>query len=192
MNSDDRPYRARQLIRATLLVAATMVCTHVLAAATFVINVGDGGSEGFNDPSAPDPVSAAGGNPGTTLGAQRLWAFQKAGEFWGHRLNSTVPIVVNAKMDPQTCSAFSAVLGSAGATNAISNWQAGDLGPGGILPPLSNTFYHIALANRIAASDLLPADADIGATFNSDIDNNNNCLQNTNWYYGITDVPPAR
>ena len=32
---------------------------------------------------------------------------------------------------------------------------------------------------------------DIAATFNSDIDNNNNCLNNTNWYYGIDGNKPS-
>jgi hypothetical protein len=36
----------------------------------------DGPGEGFNDPAAPDPASAGGGNTGATLGEQRLIAFQ--------------------------------------------------------------------------------------------------------------------
>ena len=56
--------------------------------------------------------------------------------------------------------------------------------------PLMNTWYSQALANALSpAPDLSPAIADIGATFNSSIDNNNACLNLTNWYYGLDGNP---
>ncbi|MFH1754901.1 MAG: hypothetical protein ABIA59_04285 [Candidatus Latescibacterota bacterium] len=56
---------------AVLMVAVlAMVCTAWgVNATSIVINNNDGPGEGFNDPTAVSPV---GGNPGTTLGAQRL------------------------------------------------------------------------------------------------------------------------
>ena len=65
--------------------------------ATFIINNLDGPGEGFNDPTPATPV---GGNPGTTLGQQRLNAFQRAAEIWGGALESDVPISIEAALDP--------------------------------------------------------------------------------------------
>jgi len=68
------------------------------------------------------------------------------------------------------------VLGSAGTTNIIRDFTG---------VPESGTWYHVALANAIAGVDLIPGSDDIVATFNSSIDNNNNCLSGTNWYLGF-------
>ena len=48
---------------------------------------------GFTDPT---PVAPVGGNPGTTLGQQRLNAFQFAANIWGSMLNSNTPITIRA------------------------------------------------------------------------------------------------
>jgi len=141
-------------------------------AATFMINNLDGPGEGFNDAT---PVAPVGGNNGTTLGQQRLNLFQKAAEIWGAAIQSAVPIVIQANFDPLSCNASSAVLGSAGTIQIIRDFTGA---------PRPNTWYHIALANAIAGVDLLPDSDDISATFNSSIDNNNNCLSVTNWYLG--------
>jgi hypothetical protein len=140
--------------------------------ATLVINNQDGPGEGFNDPT---PVAPLGGNTGTTLGQQRLNVFQRAAEIWGAAIESNVPIIIQASFDPLSCNSSSAVLGAAGAINLASDFTGA---------PLPNTWYPIALANAIAGFDLDPIYDDIDATFNSDIDNNNNCLSGTNWYLG--------
>jgi len=49
-----------------------------------IVNV-NGAGVGFNDPTPAAPV---GGNTGTTLGQQRLIAFQHAANLWGARLDS--------------------------------------------------------------------------------------------------------
>ena len=69
----------------------------VQAAATFVIVNGDGPGEGFNDPTPAAPI---GGNSGTTVGQQRLNAFQYAANIWGARLTSSVPIRVRGRVEP--------------------------------------------------------------------------------------------
>ncbi len=142
-----------------------------------IINL-DGANEGFNDNTLASPV---GGNIGTTLGEQRLIVFQHAAKIWGSILNSPVEIEVEAQFDPLTCSATSAVLGSAGTAAIFRDFANA---------PFSGTWYAIALANSLAGVDL-SASPDITATFNSDIDNNNNCLNNTNWYYGIDGNKPS-
>src|SRR5262245_48959467 len=103
-----------------IVVSLGFLVSHILSpqiaytAVITVVNL-DGADEGFNDPSPPDPASAAGGNGGATLGAQRLIAFQRAAVIWGNVLSSTIEIKVDAQLDPLTCTSTSATLGSAGA-----------------------------------------------------------------------------
>jgi len=70
------------------------------SATTITIVNNDGAGEGFNDPSAPDLASTAGGNTGATLGAQRLIAFQFAAGLWAGELVSTVEIKVGRPIQP--------------------------------------------------------------------------------------------
>ncbi|MGI9329139.1 MAG: hypothetical protein ACR2QB_00340 [Gammaproteobacteria bacterium] len=171
--------------RTTWIVAGLSLCLLWLAlgqvahAANIFINNLDGPGEGFNDSTPTTPV---GGNPGTTLGQQRLNVFQRAAEIWGGAIESPVPIIVDANLDPLTCSASSGTLGAAGPTEVYRDF------PGA---PVANTWYHVALANAIVGTDLSGSTSDIVATFNSDIDNNNNCLSNTNWYLGLDSNPGA-
>jgi len=173
-------------IRMCLMVGALalglVIAVSGAQGATIVINNNDGAGEGFNDPT---PASPVGGNPGTTIGAQRLYAFQYAANIWGQTLVSNVTIDVDAQMDPMTCTASYAVLGGAGTTYIHRDWSSGNP------PPLSGTWYPQALASAIAGVDLNPGTAEIFAQFNSDIDNNNDCLNNTNWYYGVDGNPPG-
>jgi hypothetical protein len=114
---------------------------------------------GFNDPTPAAPV---GGNTGTTLGQQRLIAFQRAAEIWSARLDSNVPIRIRAQFVPLGAG----VLGSAGPINVIRDYPNA---------PLALTWYHIALANKLAGFDLIPANDDITANFSS----------NFNFYLGL-------
>ena len=61
------------------LCTLALVAGSARAAMITVVNL-DGPNEGFNDPT---PVAQVGGNPGTTLGEQRLIAFQYAADAWG-------------------------------------------------------------------------------------------------------------
>lgn len=142
-----------------------------------IVNL-DAANEGFNDNTSAAPV---GGNTGTTLGEQRLIVFQHVAKIWESIINSNVEIKVESQFDVLTCSSGSAVLGSAGPTTAFRDFSNA---------PLGSTWYPVALANSLAGSDL-SSSADISATFNSEIDNNNNCLNNTNWYYGIDGNKPS-
>src|SRR5262245_31900077 len=91
--------------------AALGISSASFGAATITILNNDAAGEGFNDPTAAAPV---GGNTGTTLGQQRLNAFQAAANIWGATITSSVTIVIRANFDPLTCTATSATLGSAG------------------------------------------------------------------------------
>ena len=69
-------------------------------AATITIVNTNAAGVGFNDPPV---VAPAPGNPGPTVGAQRLYIFNYAASIWGSLLNSSVPIQVNASFATQTC-----------------------------------------------------------------------------------------
>src|SRR5215203_1763592 len=162
-----------------LALAALLLAANVPAfgAANIVIVNGDGPNEGFNDPTPAAPV---GGNPGTTVGQQRLIAFQFAASVWGSILDSAVPIYVQASFDPLTCTATGATLGSAGAIQIFSNFPGREY---------DNTWYHVALANKLAGADLAPGpngtvNDDIVARFNANL-GQPNCLTGSGFYYGL-------
>lgn len=161
----------RGALGALLLVAALGAATTAPAATIIIVN-NDGANEGFNDPTPAAPI---GGNTGTTLGQQRLIAFQFAADVWGALLPSTVDIRINATFDALTCSATSAVLGSAGPVSVNSDFAGA---------PLAATWYPAALANKLAGSDLSPASNDITARFNVSLDDQV-CLGASDWYYGL-------
>lgn len=155
---------------AVSMLALALGAGRANAAATITIINLDGPNEGFNDPTPATPV---GGNPGTTVGAQRLFVFQYAANIWGSLLYSNVQVRVEANFDPQTCDGSSAVLGSAGPNTTHANFPNA---------PFPDTWYHQALANKLADQDLDPS-ADIGITFNSDI-GQPACFP-LPWYYGV-------
>jgi len=164
---------ARHLHRITAAMFVAVIGTASLAhAATITIVNLDGPGEGFNDGTT---VAAVGGNTATTRGGQRLRVFQEAAAIWGAILPSAISIQVEARFDALTpCNSTSGVLGSAGPITASSNF------PNAELP---DTWYHIALANKMAGADLSGSN-DISARFNSSVDNSS-CLGATNWYYGL-------
>ena len=147
-------------------------------AVNIVVLNNDGAGEGFNDPTV---VAAVGGNYGTTIGQQRLIAFQYAASIWAACLQGSVTIRVAAQMNPLSCNATSAVLGSAGATEVFRDFVGA---------PLPGTWYPKALASTILGADPDPATADISAQFNSNL-GNAGCLTGTFWYYGLDGNPPA-
>jgi hypothetical protein len=146
--------------------ALLLACSSsAFAAATIIINNLDGPNEGFNDTTAAAPV---GGNPGTTLGAQRLFAFTYAANIWGATLDSNQPIIIQAAFNPLATN----VLGSAGATFIFSDFGATGFYPG---PEFANTWYGSALADKRSGIEQNPGVADINAQFSS----------NFNFYLGV-------
>jgi len=103
-------------ILTTLVAVVFSVAVH--AATITVINL-DGAGEGFNDPTPATPI---GGNNGTTVGAQRLIAYQKALELWGKTLKSDVDIVVQGSFRRLNCTATGGTLAQAGALQIFANF----------------------------------------------------------------------
>src|SRR4030081_819288 len=96
---------AKRCAHATLPIVATILAGILAApltghAATIEIINSNGPDVGFNDATEVAPV---GGNAGTTLGEQRLIAFQRAAAIWGATLTSPVPIRIQAQMVPLPC-----------------------------------------------------------------------------------------
>ena len=155
------------------------------ARATITILNADGANEGFNDPTPAAPV---GGNPGTTIGAQRLIAFQFAADIWGAALDSNVPIVVQSNFDPLFCDATSAVLGSAGTAYIVSDFGGVPPFPGS---EFANIWYHGALADKRAGAELNPGAPDVSAQFNSNL-GKTGCLTGFGFYLGLDNNHGAR
>lgn len=158
------------------LLLASILAASDGAAAPGVIRIVnlDGAGEGFNDATPAAPV---GGNSGTTLGQQRLNVFQTAANVWGAILQNADTIYVNSQFDPLTCTASSAVLGSAGPTYIFRDFTGA---------AFANTWYHFALANHLAPGRMAGAPrGEINATFNSSINGSAGCLGGASWYYGL-------
>ena len=90
------------------LIAAAFVLSVTLAAspdafaapsATIIIQNNDAAGAGFNDPTPAAPVGA---NTGTTVGQQRLNAFQYAADIWGSILDSPVTIYIQSSFHGQS------------------------------------------------------------------------------------------
>ena len=190
-----------------MLVLALAPATPAHAAATITILNKNAPGVGFNDPTVVAPV---GGNPGTTLGQQRLNVFQQAANVWGATLDSNVPIQILATFEPLSCNATSATLGSAGTITIFSDFPGLSPFPGAEFPA---TWYHQALANKRSGLQLHPSPncsntgascttdadcpaippniaagfcttADLRARFNSNI-GNAGCLTGIFWYLGF-------
>ncbi len=161
--------------RLALLLATSVglaAASPAFGAATIVIQNNDPAGVGFNDPTAVAPV---GGNSGTTLGEQRLIAFQAAATKWGATLTSSVTITIKAQWTALSCTASGAVLGSAGAVSVWRDFTGA---------PVPGHWYGAALANKLFGSDLDGANAEINANFNVNL-GQPGCLDGTFFYLGL-------
>ncbi|WP_256078734.1 PA domain-containing protein [Massilia sp. YIM B04103] len=169
----------RNLTRSLIAAACALACFSA-EAAKIVITSRDAPGVGFNDPT---PVSPVGGNPGTTLGQQRLHVYRYVADIWEKNLQSNVDITVSAGWEALTCTSSSAVLGSAGAWNLWHDFPGGKAG----------TWYPQALANKIAGVNLSgnepegPGEynnVDIKTQFNVNL-GNPGCLDGSPFYLGL-------
>ena len=119
------------------------------------------GYEPFQERSATITVNYTG------FSTEAQTAFQHAVDIWASLLESSVNISVDAYWEPLG----DGVLGYASAQNFFSDFTNA---------PESDTYYPVALANKLAGFDLDPGVADIEAHFSSSFD----------WYFG-TDGNPA-
>lgn len=174
--SKNRPTTLFSSVISFVVLAAVLSTFPAHAATITVINL-DSPGEGFNDETAASPV---GGNAGTTIGQQRLIAFQRAADIWGSYLQSAVPIRVEAQFNPLSCTTSSGTLGSAGPVTAARDFT-------GAVP---GTWYPIALASALQGTDLNSSGNHISATFSSTI-GTPGCMDTSGWYYGLDATPPS-
>jgi hypothetical protein len=158
MNTTRLSHMMRSLMFAVAALALSAGAVTAGPAQFVIVNINDPGV-GFNDPTPAVPV---GGNTGTTLGQQRLIAFEHAAAIWSARLDSAVPIRIRARFVPLG----PGVLGSAGPLAVFRDFPNA---------PLAGTWYHVALANKLAGVDLAPGLDDIGTNFST----------NFNFYLGL-------
>lgn len=126
----------------------------------------DSPDQGFHDP---------------VLGDQRRMAFEEAVDRWARTLAGTVPVVIAANMVPLGGTGTSALLASTGAITVHRNFA-------GARP---HTWYAAALAEQLAHADVNgPNLAEIGVTFNADVDGSE-VLGSIGWYYGLDALPGA-
>lgn len=167
------------IVLAYAIVAAAMcVSRSARADAEFVlINIDDPG-EGLNDPTSVEPI---GGNPGTTLGEQRLIAVRRALDIWGAALDSDVPTEVGVQFNHLGC------YGSGGLT-VFAGARARAFISGEIVPGADpDLWYAYALANRIAGHDLDDGSAEVFIEFHSGFDGDDSCGF-LPWYYGLDEA----
>jgi len=165
---------------APAMALAALAWSSSSGAVEFVIYNGDDPGVGFNDMTPATPV---GGNKGTTVGQQRINAYLRAFELWGAVLTSPEQVYVYAywfEPTPAQCTPTTGVLGSAGTTYIFSDF------PGA---PLEGHWYHSALADKLAGSDLLEPDVgpgypDMITQFNNNL-GSPGCLETSSWYYGF-------
>ena len=162
----------RFALAAVAALAGMIAAPASQAAANFTIINVNLPDVGFNDPT---PVAPVGGNPGTTLGEQRINAFLHAVNIWGATLDSTVEIRMEASFVPLTCTATSAVLGSAGALTVHGNFANA---------PIADTWYSSALASKLAGVDVAPTTNDLRARFNVNL-GQAGCLPGAPFYLGL-------
>lgn len=172
----------------------TVYCyTSGVTGSEFCLNNVDGAGVGFNSATVAAPV---GGNPGTTVGEQRINAYVEAFKIWGDTLTTPVTVMVQGTFGPLSCTATGGVLGAAG---TIQIFSADGIYGGGALWP--STWYHSALVNRLVGADVTPGGPDpdlLAEPFNDDIVSffNGNlgtpgCLETSGWYYGFDNAESA-
>ena len=157
------PHRLRALWVASLLVSPL-----ALGGAEIRILDANNSGEGLNDATAADPM---GGNPGKSVGEQRLMAAQYAAALWSATLGNQVPISIRTEFVDLDCSGGTAVLGASGPAQLYDSNR-----------------YPAALANERAGRDLDTGREEIDARFNARVGRSDCSL--TAWYPGLDNLAP--
>ncbi|MBY0492994.1 MAG: peptidase [Cyanobacteria bacterium] len=143
--------RARTIAVAATLAFVFAIAANASAQGQIIVDFFAAPGTGFADPTPAAPV---GGNPGTTVGQQRIYVFLQAAAIWTDIIKPEQDIFMAAQFQ----SLPAGVLGSAGAQFIHANF------PGAELP---NTWHFDSLADHIAQGDLAPCCYDIVARFST-------------------------
>jgi hypothetical protein len=159
---------------AILPLALLLGAAPALGQATFQIVNGDTAGTGLNDPT---PVSPVGGNSATTLGAQRMAALQYGLSLWASRVNSSLPIRVQASFATDssiTCTATDAVLAMTGPQEVFRDDPTF---------PQQGVWYAGALVNELSGQ-VQTTMPEIATTFSGKI-GTSACAFPASWYLGF-------
>jgi uncharacterized protein (TIGR03382 family) len=151
-----------------LWVASLLVSPLALGGAEIRILDGNKSGEGLNDRTAAEPL---GGNPGRSVGEQRLMAAQYAAALWSATLGNQVSISIRTEFADLDCSGGTAVLGASGPAALYEDDR-----------------YPAALANERAGRDLDPSREEIDARFNGRVGGSDCGI--TAWYAGLDNLAP--
>ncbi|HZW90535.1 MAG TPA: PA domain-containing protein [Myxococcaceae bacterium] len=151
-----------------LCIASLLVSPVALGGAEIRILDGNHSGEGLNDSTPAEPL---GGNPGTSVGQQRLMAAQYAAALWSATLGNQVPISINTQFVDLDCSGGTAVLGASGPSALYDDNR-----------------YPAALANERAGQDLDTGREEIDARFNARVGGSDCGI--TSWYSGFDNLAP--
>jgi hypothetical protein len=162
-----------------MLIVGLLAASNAFGSATITIQNNDAAGVGFNDPTpATRPAT---GNPGITIGEQRLRAFEFAAAIWGATLTSGPPITIRASWAALPCTTSSGTLARGGATFKRANFT------GAIFP---DTWYAGALANALGNDDFNGTSPEINSEFNLSA-GSTGCFDNKHWYYGLDGNEPS-
>ena len=159
---------------AILPLALLLGAAPALGQATFQIVNGDTAGTGLNDPT---PVSPVGGNSATTLGAQQMAALQYGLSLWASRVNSSLPIRVQASFATDssiTCTATDAVLAMTGPQEVFRDDPTF---------PQQGVWYVGALVNELS-DQVQTTMPEIATTFSGKI-GTSACAFPASWYLGF-------
>ncbi len=162
-----------------LAVLALAAAAATAEAATIMVINRDGPGVGFNDPTPAEPV---GGNPGTTVGQQRLNVLVTAASIWGAILPSPQTIRVGATFTSLDCTSSTGILANCGPHVVFRDF---------VNAPFGNTWYVGAEADKLADDDLDSGVDDIDAQFNANV-GTPGCMDSLSWYYGYDGQEGAR
>ncbi len=143
------------------------------------VNYSDSPGTGFFDNT---PVAAAPGNPATTRGAQRRAVMDAAVAIWASRLDSAIPLRVEAYFEDLGCG-DETILGLGGSSGFAWNFANA---------PRSNVNYPVSLATALHGEYFSGLSAEIEVSFNIRLDSGN-CVDGLDgfWYGLDPNVPPA-
>ncbi len=166
----------RRLSRVALAAAALLLLPVAGQAAGIELVNRDDPGEGFNEATPAQPVT---GNPGRTLGQQRLNVFNAVAWRLGSQIASDTVMRIEASWKALSCSALSGTLASAGPTFVFRDFPKA---------PKPRTWYASALANTLAGTDL-NGQPSMRIQFNKDI-GTTGCLSTRGWDYriGVTEA----
>lgn len=181
-----QPATASKRLRIVLFGIGLAALPFAANAATVTIINADSPGVGLNDPTARAPE---GGNPGTTLGEQRMIALQHAADTWGSKLVSDVPITIQISFaDSDFVCAVNpndfVYLAYSGPTSYYT---------GNPPLPVHPYVYPVALRNAIVGTAADPSTPNIVARFSPKLDSTADCVPGyAGFWYGIdaTIAPP--